>query len=190
MSDSFILGIDPSLTATAVSGQSKDLILIDDVISAAKGCTGVERLDYIERALDGILSRTEPDLIVIEGYSHGSQWGREALGELGGVLRLLFYRCNIKTLVVAPRSLKKFVVGSGGKEVKKEQMLLAAFKRWGAEFTSNDACDAFCLCKLGLAYLLQDKSVLTIAQRDVLQKVSVYFDPERRMLPPRRRRKK
>jgi len=90
-------------------------------------------------------------LAVIEGYAMGARNQREALGEWGGVLRLLLMKLDFKKIaVVAPNTLKKFVIGHAKKgQSGKEVMLLQAYKRWGREFDDNDKCDAFCLAKAG-----------------------------------------
>ena len=53
--------------------------------------------------------------------------------------------------MVAPQALKKFVTGKGN--VKKDQMKLAVFKRWGVEFPTTDETDAYALAQWGQARL-------------------------------------
>ena len=115
--------------------------------------TGVERLHKARAFLLGFLDTFNVEAIALEGYAFGSQMANMA-GELGGMIRLaLFdkYRFVNETaafpLVVPPTSLKKYVTGKGT-GVKKNQMLLAIYKKWGVEFTSDDAADSYGLAKI------------------------------------------
>ena len=62
-------------------------------------------------------------LAVVEGYSMGSRGGMVfSIGELGGIIKLLCYNKDFKTIIIPPKTLKKFVAGNGnaGKEKQKE----------------------------------------------------------------------
>ena len=49
-------------------------------------------------------------------------------------------------LKVPPMTLKKFAAGKGN--AKKQEMLLQIYKRWGVEFTDDNAADAYALARL------------------------------------------
>jgi hypothetical protein len=54
-------------------------------------------------------------------------------------------------LVVPPTSLKKYVAGKGT-GISKSQMLLAVYKKWGVDFTDDNAADSY-----GLARIVMNK---------------------------------
>ena len=57
------------------------------------------------------------------------------------------YKREKAVVEVPPSTLKKFVTGKGN--AKKDQMMLAIYKRWGTEFDNNDAADAYALAQYG-----------------------------------------
>ena len=139
------MGIDPSLTSTGIA------VLRDD----GKDChtrvlstklTGLARLDSLDRQLQTLLVHYRPTAVALEGYSYGSPTNREALAEWGGLIRLALFRFDIPTLIVAPPTLRKFILPEALKG--KEQTILATYKRWGLEFKTNDECDAHGLARL------------------------------------------
>lgn len=145
-----VMGIDPSLTATGwchLTGKNHSC----GTISSRTKEVGPARLRTLFNMLDDLLGEFLPSMVVLEGYSYGSSHHREALAEWGGLIRVMLYDRKIPTLIVAPTSLKKFVLTEASSE--KDQMLLAVYKRWGAEFSNNDECDAFALSQLGRSRL-------------------------------------
>jgi crossover junction endodeoxyribonuclease RuvC len=48
---------------------------------------------------------------------------------------------------VAPTSLKKYITGKGTK-VQKNQILLQVYKKWGVEFTDDNAADSYGLARI------------------------------------------
>jgi hypothetical protein len=72
-------------------------------------------------------------------------------GELWAVVRMA---CNSTLdgagaypLQVAPSMLKKYVTGKGT-GVQKNQILLATYKKWGVEFTDDNAADSYGLARI------------------------------------------
>ena len=118
-----------------------------------------------------------PELLVLEGYSFNRQGkGSFTLAEFGGVIKLFAGAASWKILLVAPQSLKKFVVGrgSGGKgaaKVEKVEVALNVMKRWGVEVTTEHQADAYGLARLGMNVLVPGFETLTVPQREV---VAVY----------------
>lgn len=110
---------------------------------------GAQRLQGIVTWLDTLLDVWKPEVVLVEGYSFGSQLSRaHALGELGGVVRLrLFQRAQL-VVEVAPKTRAKFATGSGN--AGKEQVLVEAVKRLGYIGHSNDEADALWLLQIGL----------------------------------------
>jgi len=149
------IGIDQSYGGFAITAIDKQENYYTEV-KKIDG-TGVERLHNARAFLLGFLDRYTVEAVAVEGYAFGSQMANMA-GELGGMIRLaLFDKYRHVTpqaalpLVVPPTSLKKYVTGKGT-GVKKNQMLLAIYKKWDVEFTSDDAADSY-----GLARIVMNK---------------------------------
>ena len=147
------IGIDQSYGGFAITAIDKQGNYYTEV-KKIEG-TGVERLHKARAFLIGFLDRYEVEAVAIEGYAFGSQMANMA-GELGGMIRLaLFdkYRFDKPQaafpLVVPPTSLKKYVTGKGT-GIKKNQMLLAIYKKWDVEFTSDDAADSYGLARIAM----------------------------------------
>lgn len=122
---------------------------------AAKAGTGMPRLIRIADQVLSSLTIWQStmgtiDGIAVEGYAPGSTYGREMAGELRAavLLRLLQTQTYVDGdfTIVSPTGLKKFVTGKGN--ATKDQMMLAAFKKWGVEFKDNDQCDAYALARV------------------------------------------
>lgn len=144
-----ILGIDASLTATGICLLNETKYVTELITTKLKG---MERLIFIRDKIRDIIGATKPELVVLEGYSMGSRKGQAfSIGELGGVVKVMLHEISIRTLIVAPTTLKLFVMGKGN--AKKNLMIMKTFKKYGEEFESDDLCDAYCLAKLGDAYL-------------------------------------
>lgn len=157
------VGIDPSLTGFAMCAYNSDTDWLVEVIKP--DTRGPERLDEITNYLVKFIlvhADTTTDHIAIEGTVRNSP-SASVLGELVGAVKLEVFR-NFGTLPmlnVPPMSLKKYVSGSG-KAVTKSQMLLSVFKKYGAEFTDDNAADAFGLARIaaGVATTQYEKDVL------------------------------
>ena len=105
------------------------------------------RYDTILTTLLTVLISHPIDLVVIEGYSYMSTGQTLYLAELGGIVKHELYKREKTVVEVPPSTLKKFVTGKGN--AKKDQMMLAIYKRWGTEFDNNDAADAYALAQYG-----------------------------------------
>lgn len=155
-----IVGIDASLTSTGVAvigGGNVDT----DVIQ--RKSTGIERLIEIREQVKGIVNGV--DLVAIEGYAFARSNQAHQIGELGGVLRVMFREEGIEYIDVAPSAVKKFATGKGN--ANKEAVAVGVYKRWGKEFKTNDEADAFVLAKIGQAYMAGQEG-LTAFQREVI----------------------
>lgn len=140
-----LLAIDPSLTATGLCG-------VDGKSWSWKpDCVGAERLSWYRACFTALFSdeRTRPDIALIEGYAYGRPNQAHQVGELGGIIRLTAYRCEIPLVVIPPATLKKYATGKGN--AKKEEVLVAAVLRSGRELT-NDEADAWWLRQIGLSH--------------------------------------
>jgi hypothetical protein len=68
-------------------------------------------------------------------------------------------------LIVPPTSLKKYVTGKG-QGTSKSQILLNVYKKWGAEFTDDNAADSY-----GLAHIVSGKAKLSY-EKEVYDKLN------------------
>lgn len=162
------LGIDQSLTSTGVAVVTKDQEHLYTGAVTPKKLTGVHRLSYIREELRDVCAGF-PSIkyAALEGYSVGSVNRPFALGEVGAVVQLVLHDAGIPFLVVAPKSLKLFVTGSG--DAKKEDMQKAVKAKWGLDFDHDDICDAFGLAQLARSFHMVKGS--TRAELEVLKKL-------------------
>jgi len=147
-----IIGIDPSLSSTGICTMDETGKLLFTV-AINSNHTSMERLCEIKKQIFDVVSSYTHNkrMVFIEGYSFGSMNGREALGELGGMIRLLLYECGIEYVDVPPTTLKKYVLGVGKGD--KVAMAIGVIKAWGVDFPTTDQTDAFALAMFGRGYL-------------------------------------
>jgi crossover junction endodeoxyribonuclease RuvC len=141
-----ILGLDLSLRKTGVAviwNSGHETFLIEPPEELREG----GRLLYIERELRAVVNAYEPNYAVIEGYSYGSLTGQFALGEVGGIARLVLTGNHIPYVIVPPTSLKKYVTGNGN--ATKIVMALQVQRELDLSIHDDNECDAYCLAALG-----------------------------------------
>lgn len=151
MTTPIYLGLDLSLNSTgwAVSRGGE---IETGVIIPPKGIQGVPRLLSLRSALLLLVQKKvapngEHFTVMLEDYAFGATGQVFGIAEWGGIARLTLAQVGNNTIYsTSPGTLKKFVTGKGS--AKKEQMLLAVFRRWGREFATNDEADAFGLMKM------------------------------------------
>jgi crossover junction endodeoxyribonuclease RuvC len=108
----------------------------------------------------------EGDKVVIEGFSYGSKGkGVSTQYGIGWTIRTDLVTNKIPYIEVPPTTLKKFATGKGN--VKKEDMILPIYKRWGYENDSDNIRDAFILAQIGRA--LDGLGEPTKAQMDCIK---------------------
>lgn len=160
-----IIGIDASLTSTGIA-VFNGILTQTAAIQSKK--FGTDRLIEIRERAKVIIDGA--DLVAIEGYAFARPNQSHQIGELGGVLRVLFHEMKLKVLEVAPSQVKKFATGKGNAD--KEKMAVAVYKRWGREFATNDECDAFVLTEIGRAYFSQANNLIACQQEVVNELIS------------------
>lgn len=144
-----VAGVDASLTSTGIATSWGVLT----VVKPRGDMRGPARLDHIEREVVSMIAGA--DVVVLEGYSLGSVYQQNRgtamvfTGELGGVLRLAFWRCGVPYVEIAPSKLKVFATGSGKGDAK-GGILSEAVRRLGYAGTSHDEADALWLLQVGL----------------------------------------
>lgn len=166
------LGVDQSLTSpgfAVLPAQGNTPLYLEAVKTGAR--RDGERLAFIWSALQEILSKYPPQYAALEGYSMQSTNRSFDLGEVGGIVRLALYTAGVPFVVVAPKSLKKFVTGSG--EADKAKMRAATLKKYGIDIPQNDMCDAY-----GLAHVARACYHQTSTVRAELEVVSLLLKPK------------
>jgi crossover junction endodeoxyribonuclease RuvC len=175
-----VVGIDPSLTGTAVCVLRRDGTYEMKRLTSPPASGLVDRINRFTKLIDGVydaLYMLDDPVVFIEGYSMGSK-GRALtdICEYGGLLRrTLLTQLTIQErapppVEVAPSALKKFVTSKGNAD--KMAVALAVAKRWGVEFKTNDEFDAYGLARMaGCAAGFWEPE--TEAQRDVMKKLGV-----------------
>lgn len=167
-----VLGIDPSLTATAVASSVGWV-----EITGAKGkadATYPDRLARINKAYAAIMGLIKPgtELVVIEGpaYSrvNGGAWDRAFLWWL--IYRHCAYQ-EIPVAVVPPNLRAQYATGKGNGS--KGAVIDAVARRWPGYGTGGDdnAADAVVLMAMGLDKLGTPISIMPVSHRRALDKV-------------------
>lgn len=167
------VGIDQSYSGFAVTAITRDNVAYHSWVGTSKE-KDVERLIDLQIFLGSILiDLIKRDFVIrgvaMEGYAHGAKFGREQAGELGAAVKLALHGLDLDFTVVPPTNLKKFVTGNGG-AVKKEQMLLQTYKKYGVEFSDNNMCDSYGLAQV-IRALDSDQDSLLVYERDALEKL-------------------
>lgn len=172
------LGLDPSLTGfgmslVAPSGAWACWRLKTRTKVDKRGVGQPDRLNEIENWLTWHfqtwrLRRVEIGHVVKEGYSFGSKGHQHDIGELHGIVSRVLYTSfpiPIKyPTIVAPQSLKKYILGSANAE--KSQILKTVYQRWGVDLPDDNMADAYGLARIGLA--IMGEPVAYAFQQDVL----------------------
>lgn len=137
---------------------------------------GIDRLAEIGMWLHThVEAHPEIERVVMEGYARERRNGREEAGELSAIVRMVLRGLGHYPAVVSPKSLKVFVTGKG--TAQKSDIKLHVFKRWGEEFASEDAADAYGLARMAAAIQWPGDDELTAFQREVLRNLG--YDTER-----------
>lgn len=152
-----VIGIDPSLTGTAVVAIRDTGVVCRPEVFGSKATPDKSMRARIARAeqlaakvadwVEGIDIVTI-DCILIEGYSYGSPARAHGIGEYGGLLRSgLLRRFDCRIIEAPPASLKQFATGKGN--ANKLAVATSLVKRYGYDFGGcDDLYDAFGLAKL------------------------------------------
>jgi len=158
-----IIGIDASLTSTGVAtlGNGPTIMAIQSKLNGPARL--IEIRDTIGKLIKGA------DLVLIEEYAYSKANKAHQIGELGGVLRVLFHEMGVNWIEVNPSMVKKYATGKGN--ATKEAIAVGVYKRWGREFAINDEADAFVLAMIGSVIAGSSFDNLTAFQREVIEQL-------------------
>lgn len=153
------VGIDPS-TKTGIVVLDEDGE-VWEAIEIEKPGKDPARMYHLIAAVNHLV---EPnDLVAIEGFGFASQSGF-LLGGIGWGIRMDLFHRRIKYIEVAPAALKKFVSGKGN--MKKDELGIEIFQRWGFKHSSDNVRDAYVLAQIARA--MHEPVKLIAAQREVI----------------------
>ncbi len=171
-----ILGLDLSYTSTGLcfpDGKTTRIVT-PPVRKGPKGDPNpryehekCERIDLICQQVKVVCHAYNVALVVLEGFSFGSKYGREEAGGLGYSVRRTLTRADVEWVTVPPRKLKRYATGKGNAD--KQAMLAATIRRFGDLCpTNNDEVDAFLLWHMGMDAAGRPVEVLPAAHRQAL----------------------
>jgi hypothetical protein len=159
------VGIDQSYSGFGITVINADLKFQTQVYKSVG--SGVERLRDIAMWLGEEFFEATHNVqdSAMEGYAYGSTMSH-MLGELGGMVKLecrsWWYDNKAKyPLIVPPTTLKKYITGKGT-GIQKNQILLHTFKKWGVEFSDDNAADSYALARIaaGIGNVAYEKDIL------------------------------
>lgn len=107
--------------------------------------------EHLKKVFNELASHADTIDVGMEGYAYGSIMANMA-GELGAVVKLACYNSLDQfhgkyPYIIPPTMIKKYVTGKGT-GVQKNQILLNVYKKWGVEFTDDNAADAYAIAHL------------------------------------------
>lgn len=147
-----ILGIDPSLTRTAIVRGDLEHFDVKTFSSPPNGDYAAARMKRYDKFVSHIMAHVGPgpyDAIFIEGYSFGSNGaGARWLTEYGSILRWHLVDLTKRFWEVSPSTLKLFAAGNGG--AQKPVVARCLREKYKVGFDTFDEFDAFGLFRIGL----------------------------------------
>lgn len=173
-----IVALDLSLTSTGVCLPDGTTTRIRTV-SVPKGDehAQTERLDGIVLQVETFVKLNATELVVIEGFSFGSQNSMaHVIGGLGYMVRDRLNSTGVPWLTVAPKKLKKYATGNGN--APKDQVIADAVRRFPDCPSQNDEIDAYVMWAMahdGTGHPVVD---LPQTHRAALTGVEWPFNPE------------
>lgn len=147
-----ILGLDLSLTGTGVScPECGETVITTKKVEAEERLVLIRDTIWMEHLPSEFLAGPvagHVDLVVLEGYAMGTtrQSHSYAIGELGGVIRLMLHELKVPWLAIPPARLKKWATGKGN--AQKDVMLAAAIRNFGYGGSNNNEADAYLLRRM------------------------------------------
>ena len=165
------IGIDTSLTGTGIvvleNGKITKQQLIKSKPSGDKPVNEVKRIQKIVEEIELIVSEYMPRIAVIEGLAYLAKGtSLVQLAALNYMTRAMLMNYHIPFVIVFPTTLKKFATGNGA--AKKDEILLATFKRYGVTIMDDNEADAYNLSQIGLALLGGNSKDTNQKQEEVL----------------------
>lgn len=174
-----IVGLDLSLASTGVAVIDEGAeVSVDRIATKPSGDNLWHRAHRLQRittiVLDTVHTGGTPDLVVIEGPSHGQarqggQHDRAGLWWL--IVEALVAVEEIPVAEVPPATLKRYACGKGN--AGKDEVLAAVVRRYPTvEVVGNDTADALTLAAMGADHLGHPIAAMPATHRAALDKVA------------------
>jgi Holliday junction resolvasome RuvABC endonuclease subunit len=138
-----ILGIDPSLTGCGLALVEDGRYIGSQLVSTPAEWLRGQRLAHIANAVRVSVKNWDIVIVAMEGYAFGSPFNREEMGEVGGVIKATLYAMGIEPVIWPNPSWKKALLGVGS--LKKEDLKLPVFQRYGVEIKDMNELEAYCV---------------------------------------------
>lgn len=167
-----IVALDLSLNSTGVATSDGPFNDVETwALNPSDKLNDLERLQWIRNTIRLILAgpKETADLIVIEGYAPGRQYKREAMGELGGIIKLDLFEQGYPLAIVGTNQLKLYATGKGNSD--KFKVGQAAAHRAGRTFDTDDEADAWWLHQMASAHYGLPHVPMPALNRAVLDKI-------------------
>jgi len=170
-----VIGIDASLTGTGVfetvkgSNQGYTALFSSD----QKGMSRVSEISRNLRAF--VLDRSGLELTILEDYAFAKGDRAHQLGELGGMIRMMFWSDRLNATLISPSAVKKFLTGRGN--TKKALLGKELYKKYGIDLDDDNEVDAAIIALAGHALLQLENNPevdLPKYRKDVVSKLSRY----------------
>jgi crossover junction endodeoxyribonuclease RuvC len=146
-----VMGVDPGLTRCGVGvvegAPGRSLTLIDVVVVRTPADAPLEeRLTGLERALDELVSRHQPEIIAVERvFSQHNLRTVMGTAQAGAVAALAAGRRGIPLSLRTPSEVKAAVTGSGRADKAQVTAMVTRVLRLDAPVRPPDAADALAL---------------------------------------------
>ena len=155
-----IIGLDLSVVQTGVARIDGSTFIVK-----TRDRDGDLRLCQIRNAVAA--AALGADLAVIEDVPKTS-FSTKSLAMVHGAVRSKLLDMGVPYALCLPAALKSYAVAKGS--ASKSQLAVAALKRTGLEFATDDECDAWWLRHAGLDFYGEPEFILPTAQRAYLGK--------------------
>jgi Holliday junction resolvasome RuvABC endonuclease subunit len=159
-----VIGLDLSLSSTGYHKLNVDVTEGTSGNIPTDKLGGMERIDFILQKIAELVQ--DGDFVVIENNAFNSMGSaRSKLAELNGIVKFWLWHRGIQYALVAPTTLKKFILGAGKGE--KSLIIREVFKAYDLNAATDDEADACVLAHIGLC-LIGAEQPKNKAQREVL----------------------
>ncbi|OHA48728.1 MAG: crossover junction endodeoxyribonuclease RuvC [Candidatus Terrybacteria bacterium RIFCSPHIGHO2_01_FULL_48_17] len=151
-----VLGIDPGFSRTGfgvVTGSARPEAITFGVIAPKGGELG-ERLQFFSHEINGLLTKTRPDRVVLEKVFWGQARG-DAFKTLyvRGIVLLAAADRKLPVVELSPASVKKAICGTGSASKRQIQETVAKLLDLSQPPSPPDAADALAIAIVGSSRL-------------------------------------